>query len=181
MSATRPKLKVNIREKDLGMRHFLREAAKLRKKPFIKAGCTQAKGSAMHKKSGKTNAEILAINEYGGEGDRPPARKPLTLTLENNQAKYDAHIALLRGQIFDANTGMTVEKALKIVGMEYVSDVKNAIRSHLEPANAPSTIAAKGSDVPLVDTSQLIQSLGTEVVMSGEGSSTYSGEGPRSF
>lgn len=143
--ASRPKLVVNIREKDLGMGHFLREAEKLRKKPFVKVGVTQAKGSKLRPDGKKTTADIAQIHEYGAPDAGIPERSFIRSTVNKNQAKYDNHIEKLRDQIFDANTGMTTERALGLIGQEVSGDIKNTIRNGIQPGLKPATIRRKNA------------------------------------
>ncbi len=46
----------------------------------------------------------------------------------------------------------TVEGALSLFGERVVGDIKKKITSIREPANAPSTVAGKGFDNPLIHT-----------------------------
>lgn len=48
---------------------------------------------------------------------------------------------------------------IRQVGVVMVADVQGSLQSGEWTPNAPSTIKAKGSDVPLVDTSQTVQSI----------------------
>lgn len=187
----RPKLKISFKERDLGMSHLLKEAAKLRKKPFVKVGVTQAKGSKLHidpvsKKQIKTVADIAAFHEYGAPDANIPERSFIRSTVEKNKDAYDSHIAQLHEKIFDADSGMTTEKALGLIGQEVTADMKNTIREGIPPELKPETIARKnkgksGGSTPLIDTGQLVNSLNYQVVPEGEGDASYSGEGPRSY
>lgn len=148
--ATRPKLTVSFTERDLGMSHFLREAAKLRKKPAVKAGVVQSRGSKLHVdprtgKAVKTVAYIAACHEFGGENGVPPERSFMRSTKAKNESKYNAHIEKLGSQIFDAESGMTTERALGLIGQEYIADVKNTIRAGIAPPLKPSTIREKNA------------------------------------
>lgn len=138
--ATKPKLKISFLERDLGMSHFLKEAAKLRKKPFVKVGITQKKGSRLRADGKKTVADVAAMHEFGGEDNRPPERSFLRSTTSKNQKKYDAHIEKLKDQIFDAGTGMTTERALAIIGQEVSADVKNTIRNNEAGLHGPTPL-----------------------------------------
>lgn len=147
--AARPKLKISFEERDLGMGHFLREAAKLRKKPFVKVGVTQARGSKLHTNERgeqvKTVADIAAIHEYGAPDVGIPERSFIRSTVSKNQPKYDGHIAKLAEAIFDAHKGMTTERALGLIGQEVSSDIKNTIRSGINPPLKRATIRRKNA------------------------------------
>lgn len=113
----------------------------MKRRPFVKAGVTQARGSAVREDGKITTAGIARVHEYGG--GRVPERSFLRSTLAKNQSRYDRQIAELRDQIFDGNSDMTVEKALALIGQSYSSDVKQTIRSGIAPPLAASTIARK--------------------------------------
>lgn len=129
------------------MSHFLKEAAKIRKKPYVKAGITQAQGSKLRADGRLTTAEIGQIHEYGAPGRGIPERSFIRSTLNSNQSKYDSHIAKLRDEIFDANSGMTTERALGLIGQEFASDVKTTIRAGISPALKESTVRRKNAGV----------------------------------
>lgn len=149
----KPKLKVSFTERDLGMGHFLREAAKLRLKPFVKVGVTQKRGANLSTDGTKTIAYIAAVHEYGADkkvGKRHvkiPERSFIRSTVTRNQSKYDNHIEKLRDDIFDAHKEMTVERALGIVGQEVAADMKATIRAKIAPDLKPSTIFRKNAGV----------------------------------
>lgn len=218
--ATKPKITVSFTLKDFGLKHILKESKKIARRPFVKAGIVQAKGSKLRRDGKKTVAEIAQIHEYGAPDVGIPERSFLRSTRNKNQARYNSHISQLRDQIFDASSGMTTERALGLIGQEYIADVKNTIREGIPPPLKESTIRAKnageiskakahlaaggsakdftksgsarndkaqaliehgGDSTPLIDTAVTINSLGYEVVMEGQGSSSYSGEGPKSY
>lgn len=49
---------------------------------------------------------------------------------------------------------MTKEQAVSLLGVKYVGEIQARISAGIDPANAPSTIARKGSSTPLIDTGQ---------------------------
>lgn len=166
--ARTPKVKVSITERDLGLGHLLKEAAKLAKKPYVKAGVTQARGSRIRADGKKTVADIMAIHEYGAPDAGIPERSVIRATQERNQSKYDAHIAILGEKILDASSHMTTEKALGLIGQEFVADAKNTIRNNEAGLNGPTPLKSRDG-TPLLDTGQTINSMGHEVVMDGRG------------
>ena len=60
--------------------------------------------------------------------------------------------AIIEGKMDEA-------KALGLLGLWAVSEVRKTIRAGIAPELAPSTIAAKGSSLALVDTGGLIASI----------------------
>lgn len=141
----KPKLSINFTSRDLGLKHILKETKKMSRRPFVKAGVTQARGSKLRSDGKKTNAEIAQIHEYGAPAAGIPERSFLRSTRNKNQAKYNKLIDTLRDQIFDQSSGITTEKALGIIGQAYIADVKNAIREGISPALAESTIRSKNA------------------------------------
>ena len=53
----------------------------------------------------------------------------------------------------------SVERALDRVGVWLVGEIQDRIADGIDPANAPSTIAKKGSSTPLIDTGQFRSSI----------------------
>jgi hypothetical protein len=109
---------------------------------------------------GAENSDVLqyaAANEFGTEDGRVPERSFLRSTIDENHERYGklmriAVLKVIRGKA-------SPEEALGIVGIQVVGDVQRKIRSHVPPPNAPSTIAAKGSSVTLIDSGRLRQSI----------------------
>lgn len=176
--AGRPKFTVNIKEKDLGFAHLLREAAKIKKKPFVKIGVTQSKGSKLHVVPGSdkqvmTVADIAKIHEYGAPDANIPERSFIRSTISKNEEKYNAHIAKLRDKIFDGNIQMTTEEALGFIGQEISSDIKNTIRNNETGLDEVKPLKYR-EGTPLLDTSQMLRAISYEPVMDG---SQWTGEG----
>jgi hypothetical protein len=123
----------------------------------VKAGVLGEQASATHGDGPATNAEIAAYMEYGTE--TIPARSFIMAPFTAHRKEYLAGLEKMLPQVIDGKT--TVEKALGIVGLKMVSDMKHAILdgAGIPPPLAQSTISAKGSTRPLVDTGQLIGSL----------------------
>lgn len=99
-------------------------------------------------------AEIAAWNEFGT--DRVPERSFLRATITEHRSKY---LRLLRQAAEHIIDGMAPLVAYGRVGLQAVADVQRRIRDRIPPPNAPATIARKGSDVPLIDTGRLRQSI----------------------
>jgi hypothetical protein len=72
--------------------------------------------------------------------------------------------ALLSAQLKLAVAGkVTLDQALERVGLKVEAGVKKRITQRIPPPLAPSTIAKKGSSVPLIDTGQLRASIRAKV------------------
>ena len=108
-------------------------------------------------------ATVASWNEFGTEDGRIPERSSIRSTMDKNAYKYSKMMVLLAGRILDPKVMMTVEQALGIAGEKVVLDIKAAITAGIDPANAQSTIDAKGSSKPLVDTGQFINAISYDV------------------
>ena len=111
-----------------------------------------------HQDSALTTAQIAAIHEFGlGVPTRPFMR----LTFEQRQRDIQKLGRGLEKRILEGH--MTVENALKVMGVAAVGFIRATIDAGMSPALHPRTIARKGSSKPLVDTGQLKGSITAEV------------------
>ncbi|MDR2675902.1 MAG: hypothetical protein LBC18_13810 [Opitutaceae bacterium] len=113
---------------------------------------------------GPDNAEIARVHEFGsasrGIPERSFLRAPLTL---NTQRGLDAH----RPALTKAITALGPKPMLKTIASVCEGVSKEAFATSFGgrwPANAPATIAAKGSDRPLIDTGQLRRAVSADFV-----------------
>lgn len=123
-----------------------------------------------------TVAALGAIHEFGV--DEPPVRIPerswLRAPFDANRRKYQRILEKLMRSTFMGGGNMPLERALGIVGLQAEEDMRAAIRAHINPPLAASTINArrrkdgKTSDTPLLDTGQLIQAITSMVIPNGE-------------
>ncbi len=85
----------------------------------------------------------------------------MSLAIKNNKDKIQKMVAKLSLEV--AQGKRTRKSALGIV-CQYVTDqMVKAIDTGVKPANAPSTVAHKGSSKPLIDTGQLKNSIEWEI------------------
>ena len=105
---------------------------------------------------GMGNAEILAIMEAGSPAKNIPSRELLEPVRIKYSKKIDEYFekimdALVEGDTFEVNRLMN-ELALRVESWtkKFFTDPDNGWQP-----NAPSTIAKKGSDMPLIDTASL--------------------------
>lgn len=105
---------------------------------------------------GVSLAEIAAYHEFGTA--TIPERSFLRSTFYGHAAEGLAKMcAKLSKAILEGKMDET--RALGLLGLWAVSEVRKTIRAGIEPELAPATIAAKGSSLALVDTGQLINSI----------------------
>lgn len=157
---------------------------KLGKDHYTKVGILGGNAAEKHKnsetvtlKSGKrvrmssgvespfTNAEIAVIHEFGSVSRNIPPRSFLRMPIEEKKNELIRFLGSTRVKtLFDSGD---IKKIFKILGIEAERIVQRAFESRgfgrWDP-NAPSTIAAKGSSAPLIDTSQLRRSITSKVV-----------------
>jgi hypothetical protein len=113
--------------------------------------------------------DLAALMEFGSDPDGPspdhiPARAPIRTTFYQRckQELVDMQTKLAK-QIVTG--GMDPKRAMGILGSWGANAIKKTITEGegLPPPNAPSTIAAKGSSRPLVDTGAMKASYSYEV------------------
>lgn len=102
-----------------------------------------------------------------GAGQHTPERSFIRSTADAKK-NGEWRIAAEGYRVEIVNGRMTTDRALGLMGARIKKDVQEKIRSQVPPPNAPSTIAAKGSDHPLINTGQLLNSIDFEVHREGD-------------
>lgn len=105
---------------------------------------------------GTSTALVAALNNYGT--GRVPPRPFFTLAVEKNKGRWPINL----GTALKKNK-MNAATALGLLGLEVKEEIQDEIREMTTPPNAPSTIARKGFDKPLVDTSTMLKSVTLKV------------------
>lgn len=127
-------------------------------KPVVAVGVL-GKGAA---REGDTlsNVELAVIQEFGLG---VPERSFLRATFDRMKETWNAFAAKALKPALAGKIELT--KALALIGERVKSDIKRRITQGegIPPPNAPSTIARKGSDRPLVDSGRLVGSIDYEV------------------
>ena len=100
---------------------------------------------------GKSVAEVAAFNEFGG-GHTPP-RPFMRTCCERRRNKWRKVIKDNLAKNPDVRTTMAE------LAQVMVEDLKDYIKIWTYPPNAPSTIARKGFNDPLVDTGRMMNSV----------------------
>ncbi len=115
--------------------------------------------------AGSEVATYAAANEFGatikrGDGEIViPERSYLRATV----AKQSALKRIVRAMSELTKPGENATDHLNRAGVVLVGEVQEQIRRGDYVPNAPSTVARKGSDKPLIDTGRLIASISHEV------------------
>lgn len=101
---------------------------------------------------GRPTATVAAINEWGSQN--APPRPFFRDMIKTNSHRWAPNVATaLKISDYDSN------KALTLMGMEIKEELQDSIRSGDYAPLAASTIARKGFDKPLIDTSHMINSV----------------------
>lgn len=129
----------------------------------VKVGVVGDKASEQHAGSDAANAEIALWMEHGTR--TVPERSFIRRTLRDNGVLAEFRIlqASTWAAVF-AGT-MTSQAALEAQGKFMAEAIRRTITDvQLNPELAQSTVEAKGSDKTLVDTHQLADAVGFEIV-----------------
>jgi hypothetical protein len=124
--------------------------------------------------------ELAAIHEFGSPAAGIPERSFMRATVNGKREQVNEAIEKLVGLEVrsllatpggpsDSQADAAAHRALGRLGTKLVAMIRATVRNREtvgpeDQANAPSTIAAKGSTLPLVDTGQLMQALTWAVV-----------------
>lgn len=116
-----------------------------------------------------TLTDLMAIHEFGSEAAGIKERSSIRSTFQRNEVRDGLEKLLARSAREIIADKSTPEKALGVIGSWGAAQIKNTIKHQQttgpeDQANAPSTIARKGSSTPLVDTGQLINAVSWEVI-----------------
>jgi hypothetical protein len=148
---------------------------KLKGKPYVEMGFPEEQfGTQQKPPPGQTPTgtltvgQIAVINEFGTDDDHVPERSFLRSTFDVMKPKWLRLTDKYRNAIMEGK--MTVMKALELIGLVQVSDVRLKVKARIPPPNAPSTIKQKTvngkiGDVPLIDSGQMINETLTHKVI----------------
>lgn len=154
----------DVEEIDRGFNAIKKELAQIAKdQPVVDVGLLGEKASESHGEA--TNVMVGSWQEFGTK--YIPERSFLRSTFNQKRPEYDAMIAKEAKSVYE-NKGSVMD-GLNRVGLKAANDVKATIRGNIPPPLADSTIARKGSSLPLVDTGQLINGISWVVRPASEG------------
>lgn len=138
-----------VKDIDLGMRKLIEALSGFADVPSVVVGVQGSAGSDL--------VIIAASNEFGTEDGHIPERSFLRSTVDDNENEILDDLQAATEAVLDGRS--TTTREFGIVGEKVVGMVKERIAAGIEPENAPSTIAAKGSDTPLIDDGRLRNSI----------------------
>lgn len=139
---------MTVRDKDNGLRALL-DRVQLGK-PSIDVGIFETDGSKATE-NGETVLDIATFHEFGTID--APERSFLRAWFDENEDR--AKEALRKLMLSVVKGQRSKDQALEVFGLWLQGEVQKRISQGISPALAPSTIAKKGSSVPLIDTGQL--------------------------
>lgn len=152
---------------------ILEEVGKLASKPYVKIGYPAEAETTNNPKKikigdgetiGHQSLTVLAVAVFMEFGTiTVPERSYIRSSYDDNFYEMLEFTKELVGKIYDGK--MTVERALDLIGLKMVNNAKNKIRMRIPPVLAVNTILRKGSDVPLIDTSQLLNAITFKRIM----------------
>ena len=150
---------VVIRDIDRGFKRLLKMKSKLPK--GVQAGITSDKVND----KGENLAKIATTNEYGDPSRKIPERPFMRLTFEENKEDFYAKLQKFIKN-YSKNRMLDPNKFFKTLGLFMQTKIqkKTTQSSQWAVANAPSTIAAKGSSKPLIDTGRMRASVTNDII-----------------
>jgi len=146
-------MKSRVKDVDKGWKRIKRDM-RAAKRRAAKIGVQSSEGM---RDDGISMLTVAAANEFGTSDGHIPERSYIRASFDENSAKYFRGMKRLAQEIFAGQK--TVDGALAIMGMQAQADIQKYMTDLQTPPNAPATIAAKGSDNPLIDTGALRASI----------------------
>lgn len=137
--------------KDRGLRKIRAELEKAADHVVIGVGI----GDQAVYEDGTTVVQVAIWNHFGTP--TIPARPFISGTIDEQISQIRALQLRLSKGIFEGK--ITQDQALDFLGVDLQTRIVKKINDFFPPPNAPSTIAAKKSSKPLVDTKQLVGSI----------------------
>lgn len=108
------------------------------------------------------------VNEFGTTqaGRNKNITIPERSFIRSTYNKQYKKVSKRFGQIFQsfAERKYDVDKRLKLIGMEQVSETQKTITDFKNPPNAKSTVERKGSSHPLIDTGEMRSKVNYKVI-----------------
>jgi hypothetical protein len=105
---------------------------------------------------GTSIAMVAAINEFGG--GNTPARPFFRTMVKTESGHWGSDLA----KVLEA-TNYDAAQSLALMGEEIKGELTQSIRDWSDPPNAPSTIAKKGFDKPLISSGDMMRAVDSEV------------------
>ena len=140
-----------VQERDLGWKRIQREI-EAAKNASVRVGVLADAGAS---EDGVDLVDIAVFNEFGTS--RAPARPFIRGAFDEKQRDLTRLKARLWNQVLAGR--MDTRRALGLLGQTHEDQIKVYMTELSAPENAASTVAAKGSSNPLIDTGRLRASI----------------------
>lgn len=147
---------------DRGWRKLVTQFKAQKKGATVFIGVTRSEGTYAGKGKPISVGQVAAIHEFGAPKAGIPERSFIRGAIDANQGKIRR--TLNRLALAVSRGGMSANMALGILGESVSQMIKKRITDGIPPALKPATVARKGSSKPLIDTGQLLNSIGWELV-----------------
>ena len=128
----------------------------------VRVGFQQGKAT---EEDGTDVCDIAAWNELGTVN--MPSRPFLRMSVDDNSDKINSFMSAQKRSIIK---GEPVDRILKKIGIFQKDLIQEKITEGSFAPNAPSTIKAKGSSKPLIDTGRMRKSVNFEIKQKGSDS-----------
>lgn len=131
----------------------------------VRAGVVGEAAHEQHRGTSLTTAEIATLHEMGNPSTGLPRRSFIEATLDDSEVQQE--FAALETRLVAAVIAGSMDRntALNQLGSWMASKIRERIESgRVKPPLQPATVARKGSDIPLIDTTQLLEAIGHEIV-----------------
>ena len=143
----------------------IKRSLKAAERAFVRVGFFGEAADGKVDDSDFTMLELAAVHEFGSEDGTIPERSFIRASLQ--QAYDDGEMQKVCASLYKriAEGELNTDQALKILGEWAVTIIKKFVTEgpYIEPELKPGTIAAKGSDRPLVDTGAMINAVQYEI------------------
>lgn len=149
-----------IVDRDMGYRDVMQRLLGTEDSDVL-VGILAEDGATIEEGESLNLAGIAAVNEFGSEDGHTPERSYLRSTVDEKRTDYGARLQKIVESHVDGKEHL--DDGLAKLGAVAVRDVQTKIRTLRTPPNAESTVEAKGSSNPLIDTGRLRQSIHFEV------------------
>lgn len=150
---------MTVRVRDKGANELLTTLNRARRgEPWsVEVGVIGNKASR-EKGEGVTVADVATWAELGlGQ----PKRSWLRGFIDEAEKKIQKRISKEMRAVVSGDR--SPRQAMRRIGVWLVGEIQERISNKIPPPNAPSTVKAKGSSVPLIDTGQLRSSISSRV------------------
>lgn len=97
--------------------------------------------------------DVAIVNEFGSDDGRIPERKAHRLTFKEQR---NVMLRRMNGIVRLTLAGQDPRQRLDALGEFYIDKLRQQMMAWAFPPNAPATIAKKGENNPLIDSSRML-------------------------